>query len=322
MKMQRGGTRMTGRFSDTAAYYVHNLDALLNAFGREEGMLYPVCAAILLDRERPISAEELKGLRSHIRLDEDFTGDFKGPALVPVACLLAASDHPEELTLLAPELYRRLTEQMPRSAFLAMTILTLVDVIPKSEWPRYIDKTVKIYRLLEGKEYLDNDAEGFVAALLAMTGKSPERAVFEAGELLGRLKPLFPLRSSARAVSITLSIAGGENDQNLRHIERLMSGLHTAGMKLGGNHSMGLLGALSFSKYDTKRLLERLREADMALSQQKGYHGLLAVGRKRRLMHAALLVCHRATVRGHDPDFDIAYRAALCIILADALSAY
>lgn len=313
---------MKERFTSLAEYFVHNLDVLLNAYGREDGMLYPVCAAILLNRERPITAEELKGLRTHIRVDEDFTGDFKGPAIVPVACMLAASDHPAELTLLAPELYRQLTEEMPRSAFLAMTILALVDVIPKSEWPRYIDKTAKIYRLLEGKEYLDNDAEGFVAALLAMTDKNPERAIYEAGALLERLKKLFPLRSSARAVSITLSIAGGDNDQNMRHIERVMSGLHTAGMKLGGNHSMGLLGALSFSKYDTKRLLERLREADMALSQQKGYHGILAVGRKRRLMHAALLVAFRARSRDRNPSFDIAYRAALCIILADALSAY
>lgn len=313
---------MTERYNALADYFVRNLHALRDAYGREEGMLYPVCAAILLNRERPITAEELQGLRTHIRVDDDFTGDFKGPAVVPVACLLAASDRPEELTLLAPELYRRMTEKLPRSAFLAMTVLALVDVIPKSEWDRYIDKTDKIYRLLEEKGHLDNEAEGFVAALLAMTDKPPERAVFEAGELLERLKKLFPLRSSARAVSITLSIVGGANDQNMRHIERVMSGLHTAGMKVGGNHSLGLLGALSFSKYDTKRLMERLREADLSLSRQQGYHGVFAVGRKRRLVHAALLVAFRATTRDKNPSFDIAYRAALCIILADALSAY
>ena len=313
---------MTGRYTELADYFVRNLDALLSAYGREEGMLYPVCAAILLNRERPITAEELKGLRTHIRVDDDFTGDFKGPAVVPVACLLAASDNPADLTLLAPDLYRQLTEQVPRSAFLAMTVLSLVDVIPKTEWKRYIDKTERIYRLLSENGFLDNDAEAFVAALLAMTDKPPERAVYEAAELLERLKKLFPLRSSARAVSITLSIAGGSNDQNMRHIERVMSGLHTSGMKPGGNHSLGLFGALSFSKYDTKRLLERLREADMALSTQKGYHGLLSVGRKRRLIHAALLVSFRATTRDRNPSFDIAYRAALCIILADALSAY
>jgi hypothetical protein len=94
-------------------------------------------------------------------------------------------------------------------------------------------------------------------------------------------------------------------------------------MKLGGNHSMGLLGALSFSKYDTKRFLERMREADMALAQQSGYHGLFAVARKRRLIHAAILVACRARKRDHkNTNFDIAYRAALLIILADALSAY
>ncbi|MBQ2438112.1 MAG: DUF4003 family protein, partial [Clostridia bacterium] len=272
---------MVERYTDLAEYFVHNVTALRDAYGREEGMLYPVCAAILLERERPITAEELKGLRDHIRMDDDFTGDFKGPAVVPIACMLAASDHPEELTLLAPDLYRQMTEKVPRSAFLAMTILGVVDVIPKTEWKRYIDKTARIYTLMEQRELLDHDGEALVAALLAMTDKPPERAVFELEELRQRIKPLFPLRSSARAVSVTLSIAGGSNDQNLRHIERFTSALHTAGMKLGGNHSMGLLGALSFSKYDTKRFLERMREADMALAQQSGYRGLFAVPRKR-----------------------------------------
>ena len=311
---------MADRFTALAEYYVHNLDALLGAYGREEGMLYPVCAAILLDRERPITAEELKGLRTHIRVDEDFTGDFKGAAVVPVACMLAASDHPAELTLDAPELYRRMTEQMPRSAFLAMTVMALCDYLPKEDWDAYSERAARIYRLLDRNGVLDNEAEGFVAALLAMTDKSPELAVFEATDLLGKLKPLFPLRSSARAVSITLSLAGGANDQNMRHIERVMSRLHTAGMKLGGNHSMGLLGALSFSKYDTSRLVERLREADLALAAQKPYRGLMAVARKRRLIHAAILVTMRAA--RDDRNLTIAYRAAMCIILADALSAY
>ena len=313
---------MAERYADLAACFVHNVEALRDAYGREEGMLYPVCAAILLERERLIRAEELKGLRDHIRMDDDFTGDFKGPAVVPVACMLAASPEPEKLTLLAPDLYRQMTEHVPRSAFLAMTVLGVVDVIPKTEWKRYIDKTTRIYELMADKGLLDHDGETFVAALLAMTDKPPERAVFEIEELLGRLKPLVPLRSSARAVGVTLSIAGGSNNQNMRHIERFLSALQTAGMKLGGNHSMGLLGALSFSKYDTKRFLERMREADMALAQQSGYRGLFAVPRKRRLIHAAILVACRARKRDHkNTNFDIAYRAALLIILADALSA-
>lgn len=311
---------MTDRFRSTAEYYVRNQDALLNAFGREDGMLYPVCAAILLDRERPITVEELKGLRTHIRVDDDFTGDFKGPAVVPIGCMLAASDHPAELTLRAPALYRKLTEKLPRSSFLAMTVLALIDYLPEEEWDGFIAKADRAYELLEKRAYLDNEEEGFVAALLAMTDKSAELAVFEAADLLEKLKPLFPLRSSARAVSLTLSLSGGDNAQNLRHIEKVMSRLHTAGMKLGGNHSMGLLGALSFSKYDSSRLVERLREADLALSVQKHYHGLLAVSRKRRLMHAAILVARRAA--REDVNMQIAYRAALCIILADALSAY
>ena len=149
---------MVERYTDLAEYFVHNVTALRDAYGREEGMLYPVCAAILLERERPITAEELKGLRDHIRMDDDFTGDFKGPAVVPIACMLAASDHPEELTLLAPDLYRQMTEKVPRSAFLAMTILGVVDVIPKTEWKRYIDKTARIYTLMEQRELLARDS--------------------------------------------------------------------------------------------------------------------------------------------------------------------
>ena len=49
---------MVERYADLAAYFVHNVEALRDAYGREEGMLYPVCAAILLERERPITAAE------------------------------------------------------------------------------------------------------------------------------------------------------------------------------------------------------------------------------------------------------------------------
>ena len=39
---------MVERYTDLAEYFVHNVTALRDAYGREEGMLYPVCAAILL----------------------------------------------------------------------------------------------------------------------------------------------------------------------------------------------------------------------------------------------------------------------------------
>lgn len=311
---------MSRSYEELARYYVQNLTALVDAYGREEGMLYPVCAGILLERTRPITAEELKGLRSHIRFDDDFTGDFKGSAVVPVACLLAASDHPEELTVKAPALYRKMVEHMPRSSFLALTVLALADGIPEESFDEYAKKATRIYNLLERTEKLDHEGEGFVAALLAMTSKSAELAASSTEDLLGKLKPLFPLRSSARAVAMTLALSGRSNEANLRHITKLMTKLHTAGMKLGGNHSMGLLGALAFCKFDNDHIVERLREADLALSKEKPYHGLLAVSRKRRLIHAAILVSYRAAVG--DPRFKTAYRAALCIILADALSAY
>lgn len=311
---------MSRSYEELARYYVQNLTALVDAYGREEGMLYPVCAGILLERTRPITAEELKGLRSHIRFDDDFTGDFKGSAVVPVACLLAASDHPEELTVKAPALYRKMVEHMPRSSFLALTVLALADGIPEESFDEYAKKATHIYKLLEMTGKLDHEGEGFVAALLAMTNKSPELAASSTDDLLEKLKVLFPLRSSARAVAMTLALSGRSNEANLRHITKLMTKLHTAGMKLGGNHSMGLLGALAFCKFDNDHIVERLREADLALSKEKPYHGLLAVSRKRRLIHAAILVSYRAAVG--DPRFKTAYRAALCIILADALSAY
>ncbi|MBR1704773.1 MAG: DUF4003 family protein [Clostridia bacterium] len=311
---------MSRSYEELARYYVQNLNALVDAYGREDGMLYPVCAGILLERTRPITAEELKGLRTHIRFDDDFTGDFKGSAVVPVACLLAASDHPEELTVKAPALYRKLVEHMPRSSFLALTVLALADGIPEDRVDEYVEKANRIYELLEKTGKLDHEGEGFVAALLAMTNKSPELAAFDAHDLLDKLKPLFPLRSSARAVALTLALSGRSNEADLRHIRRLMTKLHTAGMKLGGNHSMGLLGALAFCKFDNAGLVERLRDAELALSREKPYRGLMAVSRKRRLIHAAILVSYRAAVG--DPRFKAAYRAALCIILADALSAY
>lgn len=311
---------MPQAYEELARDYVRNLDALIDAYGREEGMLYPVCAGILLERKRPITADELKGLRTHIRFDDDFTGDFKGSAVVPAACLLAASDRPEELTVNAPRLYRLMVEEMPRSSFLALTVLALTDGIPEEEFEAYAEKATKIWKILESRGDLDQEGESFVAALLAMTNKSPELATFEADELLRQLKPLFPLRSSARAVALTLSLSGRSNDAGLRHIRKLMTKLQTAGMKLGGNHSMGLLGALAFCKFDNDHLVERLRDADLALSRERPYRGLLAVSRKRRLIHAAILVSYRAAVG--DPRFRTAYRAALCIILADALSAY
>ena len=311
---------MADRFSSMAEYYAYNLEQLRDAYGREEGMLYPVCAAILLDRERPITVDELKGLRTHIRVDEDFTGDFKGPAVVPIGCMLAASDHPEVLTIEAPKLYRELVKYLPRSSFLAMTVLAMIDFLPEEDWPAFVERCNSIYKLLVERELLDNDGEAFVAVLLAMSEKTPELATAEAMELVTRLKNLFPLRNACRAVSITLSLSGRSNDRNVRHIERLMSRLRTSGLRLTGNNSMGLLGALAFCRYDSKRFVERLREADLALAQQKGYHGVLGVSRRRRLMHSAILVAKR--VSKNDTRFTIAYRAALCIILADALSAY
>ena len=311
---------MSQAYAELAKDYVQNLNALIEAYGREEGMLYPVCAGILLERKRPITAEELKGLRTHVRFDDDFTGDFKGSAVVPVACLLATSDHPEELTVKAPKLYRMLVETMPRSSFLALAVLALADGIPEEQFEEYAAKASRIYELLETGEILDHEGESFVAALLAMTNKSPELATSEADDLLNKLKPLFPLRSSARAVALTLSLSGRSNDADMRHIKRLMTKLQTSGMKLGGNHSMGLLGALAFCKFDNDHLVEKLRDADLALSAEKPYHGFFAVSRKRRLVHASILVSYRAAVG--DPRFKTAYRAALCIILADALSAY
>ena len=74
------------------AEFVRDKEIAKEAFTWDSNYLHPICAGILTDKKKSITAEELKQFKKCIKEKTGVFSDFRGYCMIPMACMLAVSE--------------------------------------------------------------------------------------------------------------------------------------------------------------------------------------------------------------------------------------
>lgn len=278
--------------------YVQNRDILKNANKWAPTYLYPVCAQWLCAAGKTADKERIVACKALLKKKTNVFSAFRGSATLPLLCLLSLEDDPEQKLVEILGRYTLLRKSFISSESLALAALLL----PSCEDTEALGVRAKaVYRRMSKNHPVLTSSEDMVfAVLMAATGKEEEALFTELEECYAILKDAFGTSRHAMASACVLALDGRTPLEKAYRVQELFDIIGQSGLKYGKGYELPVLAALSLTTADGRLLASDLVEMDAFLSDQKGY-GFFGMGKKIRLMHAAMLLsiahgnnCHMA----------------------------
>lgn len=271
--------------------FIRDRDIAKSAFAWESGYMPPICAGILADKVKPLTAEDLKSFRQIIKDKTGIFSNFRGTAIAPMACMLAVSGDAEKLFANALKVYEELKKYFWSSQFLPLASMIVAQLSEEAQYPYIVQKTKAIYDLMKKEHpFLTSSEDGPFAAMLAYAECSPEAITVEVEKCYQILHPKFFSGNAVQSLSHVLALGDGSAETKCRKFTELFDTLKAKGYKYGSDYVLATLGALSIQPYDVISMVDDVIAVADYLEKQKGY-GFFGAMKKERLMHAAMLVC-------------------------------
>lgn len=267
--------------------YVQNRDILKKAEKMAPTYLYPVCAEWFCAQGKTANQEQIAACKALLKKKTNVFSSFRGTATLPLLCLLSLEDDPEQKLDDILARYALLKKSFMSSEALALAALLL----PGSENAEALGSRAKTiyHRMSKNHPFLTSSDDMVYAVLMAATGKKEEALFTELEECYAILKDSFGKSSHAMASACVLALDGRTPPEKAYRVAELYDAIAQSGLKYGKNYELPVLASLSLTGADSRLLASDLVEMDAFLSDQKGY-GFFGMGKKARLMHAAMLL--------------------------------
>lgn len=304
--------------------FVENKEVLKSYFGREQTSVNPICAAFFTERQKQATEENLSLCRELLRSSES-PSEFRGAAVVPVIAILAADENPAEKLQRAVSLFSALRHDFPGSPYLSLASLFVSDMADPTDYLVIADRAARNRDIIARKHlFQEGEDLSMPSALLAVSdlkrGIEPNRneAAWDAEVVLTRMQEDFYTDDSLLAQSLVLGMTEGDAHKRAERNIAYYNSLEEKHVKLGDSYSYGIFAFLSMLPESFSAINEALFRADNFLANQKGYSGIFATSRSKRLLHAAYMTSI-AGVFHNDQLWD-AQQAAMCLAIAASAS--
>ncbi len=281
---------MRDQLQSLCVSFLQNRDVIKRRFRMESSYLYPVCANIFCARGIPAEDDSLVRCRDLLKEKVGVFSNFRGNLTVPIISMLASGPNPEGRIDQAIENYAALKDRFFGSQYLALAAFLLADMGVGRRAAEHVDRGRALYdRMKKEHPFLTSAEDSVFAVLMAFSDKSDEDLLDDMERCYRHLKTRFSSGNAAQSASHVLSFAPGDPEKKTDRLIAIYDGLRSAGAKYGKHEQLSTLASVSILDVETDQIVRDILDVDLWLSGQKGY-GFLSVDRKRRLMHAAMLV--------------------------------
>lgn len=300
--------------------FLENREVLRSYFGREDVPVYPTCAAVFTERQKAATEEHLIHCREVLK-SGDSPSEFRGAAIVPVICIMAADENPHEKLHRAQACFGALRETFSGSPYLAMTSLVASDMLDESQYGELSARAGHIHDLLCKRRFLTEDDDGSMAAtflaaadLFRNPGSSQSEAVWNTEVCFTELTNEFFLDDAIRAQSVILAYGEGDPKERAARMMELYEIIHKRNSHLGDGFDSGVFAFLSLLPGDLHAIANDVFAAEKILAKRKGYTGIRSLNKTSLLIHSAMM----AAIKGvFENDFLWeAQKATMCIAMA------
>lgn len=271
--------------------FIETRDAVRAAFRMENEYIYPVCAQIFLAADKPVEIEQLERCKALVKSSTSVFSSFRGNVKLPLLCMLAAGDDPEERWDRTRRYYALLKESFYGSEYLALAAMLLSDAVQEEDVPALAARGKGLYqRMKKEHPFLTGQEDSVFALLLSQSARSDDELIEDMERCYALLKERFPSGNGLQAASHVLALSSEiPVDKTFRMIG-IFNAIEEAGGKYGKDWQLPILAALSLGQRFQEDLAGELLEIDALLSKRKGYKGVFGLDRRARSMHAAMLL--------------------------------
>ena len=271
--------------------FIETRDAVRAAFRMENEYIYPVCAQIFLAADKPVEAERLDRCKTLVKSSTSVFSSFRGNVKLPLLCMLAAGDDPEERWDRTRRYYALLKESFYGSEYLALGAMLLSDAVQEEDVPALAARGKGLYqRMKKEHPFLTGQEDSVFALLLSQSARSDDELIEDMERCYELLKERFPGGDGLQAASHVLALSSEiPVDKTFRMIG-IFNAIEEAGGKYGKDWQLPILAALSLGQRFQEDLARELLEIDALLSKRKGYKGVFGLDKRARSMHAAMLL--------------------------------
>ena len=274
-----------------AARFIENRNAIRGVFRLESDYIYPVCAQIFLAADRPVEEERLIRCKALVKSTTGLFSNFRGNIKLPLVCMLAAGDDPEDRWARTQRAYALLKERFFGSEYLALAALLLSDTVGEEALPALAARGKALYqRMRKEHPFLTGQEDSVFALFLGQSARSDDELIDDMEVCYQLLDERFPKGDGLQTASHVLALSEDKPEEKVRRMLSLFDAIQSAGGKYGKDRQLPVLAALSLSRAPAEDLARDILTLDSLLAQEKGYRGIFGLDRRTRIMHAAMLL--------------------------------
>ena len=283
---------------------------------------WSVCAQIFLAADKPVEIEQLERCKALVKSSTSVFSSFRGNVKLPLLCMLAAGDDPEERWDRTRRYYALLKESFYGSEYLALGAMLLSDAVQEEDVPALAARGKGLYQCMKKEHpFLTGQEDSVFALLLSQSARSDDELIEDMEKCYGLLKERFPSGNGLQAASHVLALSSEiPVDKTFRMIG-IFNAIEEAGGKYGKDWQLPILAALSLGQRFQEDLARELLEIDALLSKRKGYKGVFGLDKRARSMHAAMLLSLQHEAEPKQPVELVgaaAQQALMCAVVASS----
>lgn len=270
--------------------FMENRDIVKSTFAWESSYLYPVCAAIFIDKRCKAAPDRLEHCKTLLKEQTGVFSNFRSTAKLAMIAMMAVDSNPDRKLGQALQVYAALKDYFWRSQYLPVASMMIADMVEPGKYGEIAARTRHIYELMKNEHpFLTSGEDSVFAAMLALSDLSDERIIEETEHCYRLLKPEFFSGNAVQSLSHVLALCEGRAEDKCSATLELYRNLKSKGYKYGTDYELATLGILATLPVDRSIVMTDIMEVDDFLAAQKGY-GFFGIGRKQRLMHAGMIV--------------------------------
>lgn len=310
--------------------FIENRDVIKETFFWDSSYIYPVSAAVFVDKRRTADRERLERCRDILKENTGFFSNFRNYIKLPMISMMAVSSDPEEKLKKALTVYEDLKQHFFSSSYLPLASMTISDFVEPPQYEAVARRTRRIYDMMkQAHPFLTSGEDSVFAALLALSNKSDEQIVQDTEQCYDILKPQFFSGNAVQSLSHVLALCEGSAELKCGRAMELFYKLKDQGYKYGTGYELATLGVLAMLPADLDTIADDIVQVAEYLAGQRGY-GILGMTKRQRLMHAGMIVTSdyldqnasmQAAAVSSTISLIIAQQTAMCAAIAAANAA-
>ena len=267
--------------------FIQNRDEIKKTLKLGNMYVYPQCANLFCSRNMQATEEKLRVCQQILKDKTGIFSSFRGYMQLPVICMLAMENDPAakmDRAAAAYDTIRRFFTFSDQLALAAFLLPEEVDAEQAASRARQLHRSIT-----KAHPFLHSTEDSVVALLMACAPRTDEALLEDQESCYQLLKERFGAGNHIQTAAQILALAEGDAQQKVQRFFELFDAIGQFGGKYGKYNELPTLAALSLMTDNVRQTASEIMDADAFLEQQKGY-GFWGMGKKIRLMHAAMLV--------------------------------